>query len=358
MNFVMGKPNGRLIWSFGGFNQSSYTQILGQDATQEARIELLKKQGHCFIWRNAVPYREFWDGVEKKQNNESDTVQSVEFKSRHGILQEKRLNGELAEFKVKTIQDLKIFTAMCGDLRIEPDPETYEKERLISAQGTLGMPPQPLALMTPSSPVQELLEYVTGVENFYYLLQDEPTAMAELLDVMQENQRRRYRILAQFEADIWYQGENTSTSLISPSCYEQYSLPQIREYADFAHKAGKRAIVHMCGLLRDLLPLIVKTGINGVHSLTPPQTGNVPFETALEAFPTDFSILGRLNSIHWLGRSEEEILSEFRRMIPRRLVKERPFILWITADGVSHIPKQDFVSVEAALLRFRDEIAR
>ncbi|MBM4025295.1 MAG: hypothetical protein FJ280_07800 [Planctomycetes bacterium] len=356
LRFIQGEPSRELVWSFGSFTQTSYTGMLGPEPTYEARVRLHMQMDSCFLWHNASPYRETWEDVECLRRRQ-DAEETREWVLPEGRLLERRVDDQIVEFQVKNPKDLKTFTAMCRRLRVEPAPDSYRQAREIAAGGPYGLPPQPLALVAPASPVQELLQRVTGVETFYYLLADAPEAMEELLETLQENQRRRYRILSTFDADLWYQAENTSTTLISPTIYEQLSLPHIREFADAAHAAGKRAIVHMCGLLRGLIPLLRETGMDGIHSLTPPPVGDVPFDRAFGEFPPNFSILGRLNSGHWLGRSEAQMLAEFRRMVPPRLVQERPFVLWITGDSVDHIPRRDFESLKCALLRFRDELA-
>jgi hypothetical protein len=46
----------------------------------------------------------------------------------------------------------------------------------------------------------------------------------------------------------------------------------------------------MCGHLRDLLPLIARTGI---HMVTPAPLGNSGYEEVFRAMPPSFTVLGR-----------------------------------------------------------------
>jgi len=52
--------------------------------------------------------------------------------------------------------------------------------------------------------------------------------------------------------------ENTSTMMISPDIYSRFSVDHVKDFVDIMHENGKRAIVHMCGQIKDLLPLIKK----------------------------------------------------------------------------------------------------
>jgi len=204
-------------------------------------------------------------------------------------------------------------------------------------------------MRTRFSPVQELFQYTTGVTNFYYLLTDHPALMEQLMEVMQALQRARYEIMIGFPCDVFLQGENTSTTMISPAYYEKYSLLHVGEFVSYARKAGVPAFVHMCGLLHGLLPLIKRTGMDGIHSLTPPPVGDVPFEEFYKQFPPDFPILGRLGSVHWVGKTQDRILGELKKLVPRRILQEHPFMLWVTADGVEALSERNFMALKAAI---------
>ena len=110
--------------------------------------------------------------------------------------------------------------------------------------------------------------------------------------------------------EIIYQGENTSTTMISPDFYERYSLAQIKAQADYIHSHGKKLILHMCGLLNDLLPLFKRAGIDGIHSVTPPPVGNTDFTRVYEVFGPNFPIQGRFGSTQWYGLSRQETIDK------------------------------------------------
>jgi hypothetical protein len=120
--------------------------------------------------------------------------------------------------------------------------------------------------------------------------------------------------------------------MISPNYYKKYSLNHIRQFTSAAHEAGVRALVHMCGLLKDLMPLFGEAEIDGIHALSPPSIGNTPFEYAYKIMPEKFFALGRFGSLHWINRSVEEIIKELSVILPHYIYKDRAFILLVTAD--------------------------
>jgi len=80
---------------------------------------------------------------------------------------------------------------------------------------------------------------------------------------------------------------------MSPDLCERYTLRHLDDYADIVHVGGKLLIAHMCGLLQGMAPLIARTRLDGIESVTPPTTGNLPVVEARAAWP-DKMIIGGL----------------------------------------------------------------
>ncbi|GEM_PF-2610356 len=357
MEFVRGASSRHVLWHFGGFAAASFRRVLGPEPRFEERVKLDLDMGGIFPWYSVKPIRETLEGVDER--NWTDGGEDyLEWSCKQGRLTERRRAGQTMKFRVTTVEELRTFLAICRKTKLAADPEAYGRARDIADGKLYGMPRQPLALMAEVSPVQTLIQRITGVDGFYYLLADDSQLMAETIAAMQELQRQRYDMLAQFDGDLYYQAENTSTTMISPKYYERYSLAHIREFAERAHGRKKRAMVHMCGLLKGLLPLIRQTGMDGIHSLTPPPVGDVSLGDAYEVFPPDFSILHRFNTVHWLHKSMEDILRELQRVAPQNLIAKHPVILWITGDSVADIPPENFHNLKAALLEFRRDCAQ
>ena len=197
------------------------------------------------------------------------------------------------------------------------------------------------------SPVQHLLEYEMGLENFYALLQDEQKEMEDLMEIMHRCRLQEYAIQARrTQAAAIITVENTSTTLISPSLYRKYSLRHLQAFADVVHAHGKKAILHMCGHLKNLLPFIKDTGLDGVHALTPPTVGDTPFELAWDTLGDRVTFLGLLDSavFHDPRVSRQDIFSLLDKTFTSR-VRAGNFILAIAADGLP-TPLEKFEAVQ------------
>ena len=121
-------------------------------------------------------------------------------------------------------------------------------------------------------------------------------------------------------------------------------MPHQRDFVNAVHASGKVALLHMCGHVHALLDAIKETGCDGIHALTPPPTGDTPWEQALDVLGEGLIIVGILDpQIFILGR-EEEIGPALERCITPRL-RRASFVLWLGADGLP-VPLSRFRAVQ------------
>ncbi len=199
------------------------------------------------------------------------------------------------------------------------------------------------------SPVQRLLQYDMGLENFYALYLDEPRLMRDLLDAMMVNYERECRLISELPVRSVRLVENTSTTMISPSIYEELSLSQLARACEIFHVRDKLVFAHMCGHLRDLLPIFPRLGIDGIHSVTPPPVGDVTFEAVYAAMGDAFRVEGRLGTVCWLGKSVDEIRHYLQTLISTDRIKRSPFLLEVHSDGIEDIPEEQWRNVRKVL---------
>ena len=203
------------------------------------------------------------------------------------------------------------------------------------------------------STIPRLLENDMGAEQFYYLLADEPHEMTALIDLMHAREMDAFRILADGPCASVTLCENTSTYYIGPEVYRRFNMPHVRDFVATVHAAGKIALVHMCGHVLDLLPDILQTGLDGIHALTPPPTGNTPWETALDALGEDQVIFGALDPTIFCLGPVEEIAPALDRLYTPRL-RRANFCLIAFADGIP-VPLERFLAVQAWMEKNQSE---
>lgn len=261
-----------------------------------------------------------------------------------GPLTLKTREAHAVKYPVESVEELRTLKNVWRESHYaETEGMEEDYERLETATGEHGV----YVPTVPASPVQQLLQVEMGVENFYFLLQDYPSEVEELISIMHARRVVEYDILARrTPAEAVIPVENTSSTLVSPAIYRRYSLPQIRDYVEIAHKYNKKAILHMCGLLKSLLPVLSKTGLDGINGLTPPPVGDTTFEDALDALGEDLIVLGGIldSSVFQAPRfSLEELRSALDQIYTPRIRKAN-FLLWLPADGLP-TPLERFLAV-------------
>lgn len=175
---------------------------------------------------------------------------------------------------LKTVDDVKIYEYILERTVVEP---WYDD--LLAIQTALGNSGIADAFGQ-CTPVQDLIMFHMGLENFVFMLMDQPGEINVLLDLMQEVRRKEYRVLAESPAEIVITGENTSSTLLSPSLMAQYEFPALEEYTDILHSAGKLHLIHMCGKVSNALDLISQASFDGIIDVAPAPTGDCDFGIA------------------------------------------------------------------------------
>lgn len=402
-----GKPTGRLLWT-EDLNWRNFTEIACGAGYPEAMAYGFAELG-CLFWIIPVTSTETTNPFVTIVKRTDGADEILEYRSPAGMLTERRCNGQIVKHKVESAEELAILIEMWRHMEVRRAPEKYadviadtsscalgaervsvpahfaadrsqtgivteSAPRCVNARSTVqhsGAPPLdpmdwrrvrgsyaacvPVALQSfAPSAIQHFLQHQSGVANFWYLMQDATAQLEEAMALWQATLDKQYRIMETLGVPRYYQAENTSTTMISPQYYEQYSLGHIQQLTASARRCGARTVVHMCGLLYDLMPHICRTGMNGIHMLTPPPLGNVQFDYAYKIMPKDCLLMGCFGSLDWIGKTKQQVLVNLRRVLPQPLYRDHAFILIVTADG-ARFTRTDLDNVRDAIEVFERE---
>lgn len=100
-----------------------------------------------------------------------------------------------------------------------------------------------------------------GTEHLLMGMIKHPEKVKQLLDVIVENNERYIKRLLDLEVGIGFADPVSSTNLISPEQYKQFSLPYFKKNVDFIKKNGGGCGLHICGTSRGLWEMLCETGI-------------------------------------------------------------------------------------------------
>lgn len=234
----------------------------------------------------------------------------------------------LTKHMIESLEDMKIYQHIIEN-------EVYESngEQLVIRDREIG----DSGIAAPSgkmSPIQELLQFLCGVENTVYLKMDYPDEMDELLEAMHQANLRQYRVLAQYPADVIFSYEDTSSTVMSRDMFVQYSVPVIDEYAKILQDSGKVFITHMCGKLSAFAEEIGRGRQNGIDSVCPPTTGDLSIWEARRIWGPDKVILGGIEPPALARMTKAEVVRTVAEILEK--LPERRGIILSTGDAVPY----------------------
>jgi uroporphyrinogen-III decarboxylase len=183
---------------------------------------------------------------------------------------------------VNTLEEMKVFHWAVDHLdQNRPDP-LFENFGLVDKDiGNDGI----ATTSFNNSPLMFLIEMVWGLENTYYLLNDYPGEVEDILQKLHLSLKRQLEVIVRSPAKVVIEYENTSSTLLSPKMFRKYVLPFLNEYAETLRAAGKIYLIHMCGRLRAFKEDLAAGPFHGIIDTSPPPTGDFPLDEAASGLP-------------------------------------------------------------------------
>lgn len=221
---------------------------------------------------------------------------------------------------VREEADFKVMRYLMEDCILSPDDGYLEEIR--KAPDALFAP-----LVTPLNKTgfQSMIEYWVGTEEMAYALCDIPDEVERTLELMWKLSNHGARLSAASEAEVFISWEDTSTTNISPAWYERYILPEINQWCDALHEAGKLYIQHACGHLRALAPLIAQSKIDAIESVSAPPTGNITPPELRAQLPDRIAIIGGIEPTFFENASDNDLVQSVHAVIEK--MRGKRFVL-------------------------------
>ena len=340
---LRGEDVDRIPWS--PCMDAYFTSSLPEQGYNMDLIETLRFL-RCDIMERHVPILEaVYDNVSFREIIRGDTIVHEYVTPVGTLVEESKRSGKTtyrSKHLLRSVEDIKIYQYIVEHTSYRPRfDEFLERDRFIGDDG----------LATPSgnlTPIQSLLQHLMGQDGVVLKLFDHPDEMNQLLETMHQKNLESYRLLAESPAPVVFTYEDTSTTVMNPAMYLTYSAPQLDEYAEILHRAGKVFITHMCGKLKGFAHLIAAGAMDGVDSLCPPTTGDLWAHEAREVWGEDKAIIGGIEppALVWMSASEtvEYVVDVLNRMAPGKA-----FIL-SSGDAVSYgTPIENLLAITAII---------
>ena len=102
--------------------------------------------------------------------------------------------------------------------------------------------------------------------------------------------------------------------LFSPRDFKKLVVPYLSQIADRTHAAGKKLLLHCCGSVRALLPMIIEAGVDVVEPLQIRAEGMEPAALKRD-FGRDICFYGGIDLQQVMPGPRQGVIDEVRRMI-------------------------------------------
>ncbi|MFO7637394.1 MAG: uroporphyrinogen decarboxylase family protein [Clostridia bacterium] len=227
-----------------------------------------------------------------------------------------------------------------------PDPDDYDYSRLDYVSERL-VPGMRMVTYGPGGILENAIG-ITGYDNMCYMDYDDPVLLGDIFEKVTDilvgyykNVSYREDVCAVISNDDW--GFNTQT-MLSYVNMEKYVFPGHRRIVNTIHQAGKPAILHSCGNMREVMGDIINTlGYDAKHSY---EDNILPVEKAYAELEGKIAVLGGID-LDFVCRSRpEEVHERSRDMLCRG---KTGYALGSGNSIPSYVPIENYMAMISAV---------
>lgn len=157
---------------------------------------------------------------------------------------------------------------------------------------------------------------IVGIETLIMNTYDDPAWVHTLLAILQKRKLTYIRSLEGAKYDLLeLGGGDASTTVISPSIFNEFVAPYDAPLIEAAHQAGQRIVYHTCGGMMPILEDIAAMNPDAMETFTPPAMGaDVDLAEAKKRIGERVCMIGGFDQFYFFQNcTPEETRREVRR---------------------------------------------
>ncbi|MFA5292732.1 MAG: uroporphyrinogen decarboxylase family protein [Phycisphaerae bacterium] len=202
--------------------------------------------------------------------------------------------------------------------------------------------------------VLETTIQLMGYNNLCYSLVDKPDLVKAVCDAIGQRLLKHYQICLKYESvgaifvnDDW--GFKTQT-MMSPDDMKKYITPWHKKFVACAHHAGRYAVMHSCGNLKDVMDVIIDDiGFDGKHSY---EDTILPVEDAYEKYNPRIAIVGGIDLDFIVRSTPQQVYTRSAKMLER--TRDRGGYALGTGNSVpEYVPDENYFAMILAAVNNR-----
>jgi len=193
-------------------------------------------------------------------------------------------------------------------------------------------------------PLQDIIYSYMGLEEFAVQWADNRDRLLRLHELLVEDRRKVYPIVAESPAWTANYGGNVVAEVVGLERFERMIVPHYEEAAEVLHAKGKFIGVHFDANTKLLAPAIARTHLDYIEAFTPHPDTDMTVADARQAWPNKALWINYPSSVHLQSISDIEDMT--RQMLKQAAPGER-FLIGITED----VPEDRWAGNFEAILR-------
>jgi len=247
----------REVWVPGGICSGS-AEYLGLQTREGDDIEVWTKRIH------GLPYEaETHDYTITEYRTPKGTMREVQ------RLTERGTSVYNVEYFLKDLKDIEVYKYILQERRYEWDQRRYEwgKKRY---GDTI-----PLRVSLQRCPLMWLFVGMMGFQRTVIMLWRHTTEVEELLMLQEKEFQKMLEVCKGKPVVELHFGDNMHQDMCSPLLFKKYVIPFYQRVMPKIHENRMHATSHWDGFVKQLLPLVKETGLDGLECVTPLPQGDV-----------------------------------------------------------------------------------
>jgi hypothetical protein len=186
------------------------------------------------------------------------------------------------EYFLKDLDDLKIFEYILENRSYSWDQNRYEWGKKRYGKTI------PLRANLERSPIMWLIIGLMGFKKTVTMIWKHPQRMKDFIELLgDEHIKQIIEYRGKPVAELSF-GDNMHHDLCPPPYFKDYVIPFYQRAMPIIHSQGMVASSHFDGYLKQLLPLVGETGLDGLECVTPLPQGDVSLEEMKEGMGNMF----------------------------------------------------------------------
>ena len=276
---------------------------------------------HSPIWK--VDYRDMEVAIHKEP-----PFTTTEYRTPKGIVSMKTMftpqEGARVEYELelpfKSAADYPAIEHLLENTVLVPYLDDYLKNKEMVGEDGLVIP------AASYSPMQEIMRRIMGYERFFFELNDHPSKVENLYELMKEVVWQKLKILAESPVEIVQVCSNWSDDVHTP-IFKKYFVPWFQEVVAFLHSKGKLTFVHADGEMKRLIPMFLETGIDVAEAWSPAPMTSVTTAELRKAWGDRVTIWGGVPAILFETQYTDEEFDNYIRNLFKEVAPGNNFIV-------------------------------